>query len=68
MARAVDTDRVAFFEKEVRNPSFSDKDVRVEWYTLTQGMGKATQDALTAVLKKYRPHVADSIERELEQV
>ncbi|MBI2098422.1 MAG: hypothetical protein HYW38_01685 [Candidatus Colwellbacteria bacterium] len=68
MARTVDTKRVAFFEKEVQSLSFSDRDVKVEWYTLSQGMNKATQDALTAVLKKHRPHVAESIERELEQV
>ena len=59
---------VRFFKKEVRSREFSDDDIRIEFYALSQVMDEATKKALMAVLKKHRSEVAQRIERELEAI
>lgn len=59
---------INFFGQQLSAPEFSDGDVRVEFYAVSKGLDPEIQDALMRTLEQKRPHVAQFIREELDQI
>ncbi|MDO8663222.1 MAG: hypothetical protein Q7K28_00050 [Candidatus Wildermuthbacteria bacterium] len=68
MSINLDKEFLKFFETELKNPKFSKKEAKIEFYTLARGSTKEAGGELFKLLKKYRPSAARTIKKEAKKL
>jgi hypothetical protein len=68
MAIEVHEPTVQYFERELQRGNPTDGELIVLFGNISSAVDEATKEALMAVLKEYRPQVAQRVEHELEAI